>query len=317
MKRFIVTTTIHPPSAAIKAFSRMEGWRLIVVGDLRTPHHLYEELDCIYLHPCTQQSDYPELSRAIGWHCIQRRNIGFVEAYRRGADVLASVDDDNIPYAHWGRDLLVGTQATVDLYESETDVFDPLAVTQAHHLWHRGFPIEQLRGRRNVRYRGTSKRRVLVQADLWNGDPDICAIARITHPEPVSFDEITQPYAADTISPFDSQNTFFAREVIPYYAVFPFVGRMDDIWAGYFLQFLFPRSVVYNRPSVVQKRNPHDLVRDLEEELIGYRETSALLKLWREQISQPGQLPVGLPAATMAFYEVYRRQFSALSELLS
>ena len=56
---------------------------------------------------------YPELSDAIGWNSIQRRNIGLLYAYEQGADVIATVDDDNIPYDDWGQNLLVGQ--TVDL----------------------------------------------------------------------------------------------------------------------------------------------------------------------------------------------------------
>ena len=56
--------------------------------------------------------------------------------------------------------------------------------------------------------------------------------------------------------------------MLPYYAVLPFVGRMDDIWGGYLLQARFPDCVVYGPPTVYQARNEHDLVRDLEGEMI-------------------------------------------------
>ena len=47
--------------------------------------------------PEKQEILYPELSNTIGWKSIQRRNIGFVYAYQNGADIVATVDDDNIP----------------------------------------------------------------------------------------------------------------------------------------------------------------------------------------------------------------------------
>ena len=37
IKKFIVTTTINPPTKALLKFSKFNGWRLIVVGDLKTP----------------------------------------------------------------------------------------------------------------------------------------------------------------------------------------------------------------------------------------------------------------------------------------
>ena len=108
MKKFIVTTTINSPTKATKKFCEMKGWELIVVGDTKTPHKEYERLNCIYLHPDYQEEKYKDLSDAIGWKCIQRRNIGLVDAYNRGADIIATVDDDNIPYDDWGKDVYVG-----------------------------------------------------------------------------------------------------------------------------------------------------------------------------------------------------------------
>jgi hypothetical protein len=48
---------------------------------------------------------------------------------------------------------------------------------------------------------------------------------------------------------------------------------MDDIWGGYLVEKEFGSCVVYNRATVYQERNPQDLVRNLENEIIGYRNT--------------------------------------------
>ena len=134
MKKFIVTTTINSPTEATIKFSQMEGWQLIVVGDTKTPHEKYEKIKCIYLHPDYQQENYKDLSNAIGWRSIQRRNIGFIEAYRRGADVIATVDDDNIPYDNWGKNIFVGQKIEIDIWESQNGFFDPLSVTNRPDL---------------------------------------------------------------------------------------------------------------------------------------------------------------------------------------
>ena len=278
MKKYIVTTTINPPTLATIKYSRKEDWTLIVVGDTKTPHYDYENLNCIYLSPEYQEKTYPELSETIGWKSIQRRNIGFVEAYNRGADIVATVDDDNIPYDDWGTNVVVGETVEIDFYNTDLGVFDPLSVTEHNQVWHRGFPIDLVPYRDRVSYGGKLKRRVLVQADLWDGDPDIDAMARLSIRPIVKFDKIQGPYGSLSISPFNSQNTFLAREVIPYYSVFPHVGRMDDIWGGYVLQHYFPKSVVYNKASVYQDRNVQDLVTNLEKEIIGYRYTTDLIR---------------------------------------
>ena len=302
MNKYIVTTTINHPTLATIKYSRKEDWTLIVVGDTKTPHYEYENLNCIYLSPEYQEKTYPELSETIGWKSIQRRNIGFVEAYNRGADIIATVDDDNIPYDDWGTNVIVGETAEIDFYNTDLGVFDPLSVTEHNQVWHRGYPIDLVPYRNRVSYGGKLKRKVLVQADLWDGDPDIDAMARLSIRPIVKFDKIQGPYGSLSISPFNSQNTFLAREVIPYYSVFPHVGRMDDIWGGYVLQHYFPKSVVYNKASVYQDRNVQDLVTNLEKEIIGYRYTTDLIRglsNWQDIV----------PKETLAYWDAYRRCF--------
>lgn len=301
MNKYIVTTTINPPTLATIKYSRKEDWTLIVVGDTKTPHYEYENLNCIYLSPEYQEKTYPELSDTIGWKSIQRRNIGFVEAYNRGADIVATVDDDNIPYDFWGTNVVVGETVEIDFYHTHLGVFDPLSVTEHNQVWHRGYPIELVPFRKEVTYGGKLKRKVLVQADLWDGDPDIDAMARLSIKPTVKFG-VQDAYGSTSISPFNSQNTFLARDVIPYYSVFPHVGRMDDIWGGYVLQHYFPNSVIYNKASVFQDRNVQDLITNLEKEIMGYRKTSELIRClpdWQSIV----------PKETLSYWDAYRRCF--------
>jgi len=277
MKKFIVTTTIYSPTLAMKKFSQMKDWQLIVVGDKKTPHEEYENLNCIYLSPEKQEEIAKDLSDAIGWNCIMRRNIGFVYAYRLGADIVATVDDDNIPYDNWGQDVLVGKDVEVDLWHSQNGYFDPLSVTNRDDLWHRGYPLEHVPTKNNVVYKGKTIRTPLVQADLWDGDPDIDAMCRLSKKPCVKYD-ISKPYASNQLAPFNSQNTFLHRSVIPYYMVLPHVGRMDDIWGAYIIQKKFPNSVIYNKATVYQDRNEQDLITNLEKEIIGYRNTLSFLE---------------------------------------
>jgi hypothetical protein len=310
MKKIIVTTTINSPTTATIKFAEIaqrDGWVFIIVGDTKTPHNEYLELEkkysnVKYLSPEEQERDYKEISDFIGWKTIQRRNVGFVAAYKMGADIMATVDDDNIPYDNWGQNLYVGKTIDVDLYEPELEVFDPLSITKDNHIWHRGYPIEYLQKRHRVEYKGKTKREVLVQADLWDGDPDIDAMARLTHKPIVKYSDITEPYCSNKIAPFNSQNTFLAREVIPFYSVLPFTGRMDDIWGSYILQYYFPNSVIYNKASVYQDRNVQDLITNLEKEIIGYRDTLKLIK----NLTSYEEI---IPKMASDFYKTYKKQF--------
>ncbi len=301
-KKIIVTTTINPPTEATLKFCQKPGWDFIIVGDKKTPHAEYEKLqkqfpNVFYMSPDYQEKNYKDLSDTIGWNSIQRRSVGFVEAHRRGVEILATVDDDNIPYEDWGKNVSVGTEIDVDCYTSENGYFDPLSITNAAHLWHRGYPVDFVSTKNRVKYLGKVKRKVLVQADLWDGDPDIDAMARITFRPIVKFD-VQVPYCSSDISPFNSQNTFLDRSIIPFYMVLPHTDRMDDIWASYIIQKKFPDSVVYAPASVYQARNVHNLVTDLKNEIIGYTNTLNFIK---------GQYQ--LPEMAQKAYEVYLKYF--------
>jgi hypothetical protein len=126
MKKFIVTTTINSPTKATLKFCEIadkKNWTFLIVGDTKTPHDEYRKLEkefdnVVYLSPESQELHFKKLSDVIGWKSIQRRNIGFVFAYNAGADIIATVDDDNIPYDNWGDNVYVGQEIEIDLYEN-------------------------------------------------------------------------------------------------------------------------------------------------------------------------------------------------------
>lgn len=305
MKKAIVTTTINPPTRALLKFVKIaeaDDWHLFIVGDQKTPHKDYQDIasvmDCVtYLGPIEQMSMSQELSDLIGWNCIQRRNFGLIAAYKWGADIIATVDDDNIPYEKWGKHCKVNRDIDMKLYKIDAPVFDPLS-TVFPHLWHRGFPIQMLDDR-ILKSGGMIKRHVLVQADMWNGAPDIDAICRIALNPTIQFPDTLIPFGADKKAPFNSQNTFLSREVIPQYFLFPHVGRMDDIWAAYLVQHYFPDSVIFCNASVYQDRNPHDLTKDLQDEMLGYKYNQEIVK-------NPISILELLPAASLKAYKIYQ-----------
>lgn len=307
-KKFIVTTTINSPTISTIKFCKIsndKNWKFIIVGDKKTPHDEYKKIEnnnVIYLTPEFQDTNYKEISDNIGWNSIQRRNIGLIYAYDNGADIIATIDDDNIPYDNWGDNVYIGKEIEVDLYENiSSPYFDPISVTNHNYLWHRGYPIEYLNIKNNIEYKGKTKRKVLVQADFWDGDPDIDSICRLGSKPIIKFNKFS-PFCTNQLSPFNSQNTFLSREVIPRYAVLPHIGRMDDIWGSYILQYYFPNSIIYNEPTVYQDRNRQDLITNLEKEIFGYRNTNKLVSDLKNYYSY-------LPDNTKKFWDIYIKNF--------
>jgi hypothetical protein len=303
MKKVIVTTTINPPTKAIHKFEAMKDWDLVVIGDLKTPRD-YRLGRGVYLDPSAQEKYDKDLSDAIGWNCIQRRNFGLLVAQDMKADVVAVVDDDNIPLAGWGENLMVGKEVEVNYYETDLPAFDPIGATNHAQLWHRGYPL-QLLPKRDYSRKTKKRVHIDVQADFWNGDPDIDAVCRMEHAPECDFDPKVFPIASNRLSPFNSQNTFITGSMLKDYFLYPHVGRMDDIWAAYYVQAKGYR-VAYGKASVYQDRNIHDPVRDMKQEYLGYENNLAIV---HELPKNADALLAYLPGRAACAFEIYKRHF--------
>ena len=110
------------------------------------------------------------------------------------------------------------------------------------------------------------------------------------------------PFTTTNITPFNSQNTFISAKILKHYFMFPFVGRMDDIWGAYVLfQTLNKKPfILFNNATVNQKRNLHNLVDDLNDELSGYKQSQYFLKKNYRKI---------IPEKSLKAFEIYRSYF--------
>jgi hypothetical protein len=117
---------------------------------------------------------------------------------------------------------------------------------------------------------------------LADGNPDVDAIYRLVTPaEPVRFDK-RPPVALGPgqYCPFNSQNTLWSPAAYPYlYLPVTVSFRFTDILRGYVAQRLLwhhGMHLGFTGASVYQDRNPHDLMRDFEDEIPCYRLVSAI-----------------------------------------
>lgn len=290
----IVTTTVNLPVETFETLGSVAT--LIVAGDQKTPtatRELVESVNGIYLAPDDQE--HWACSRDIGWNSIQRRNTAFLAAYDMGADIVITVDDDNCPddpddwlAAH----IAAFDPVTLPNYLTSTDTgwFNPGSMLSPK-VWARGMPYGDdftidSTGLWTAVYSELNHTRVGVNAGLWLGDPDIDAMQRITQAPYVTCmhsveDTLVLP---GCYSPINSQNTAWRRELLPLAAVWPYVGRWDDIFGGYLAQWSFWASdfaTRYGLPLVRQERNEHDLYTDLKKELHGMRHTEKFVNVLR------------------------------------
>lgn len=326
--RAIVTTTINVPTGLRKWRETLnydgDGLDMIfVVGDKKSPHReIVTFLASLpgglelnqYIEPHVQTKWAS--SENIGWNCIQRRNIGFLEAALRRPDIIFTVDDDNVPlsmqYAKITSDFLTTPEDDSFLIgktiNSSTGWFNVAKFINVHH---RGFPHSQRWNMDEVGdIRNEPVEKIGVVASFWSGAPDIDAIERICCDPDVSEDLLPdEPWflAPRTWSPFNSQATAFRAELLPAMLMLPGVGRFDDIWASYITRHVMDTLGMYAAhgfPNVHQDRNPHDNIVDLKAEMFGYEYNEHVI-----DIIQATQLSEGMTVKEMV-NEIFRELFN-------
>ena len=282
MKIACVTTTINVPRVLALYARYSPEITFFVVGDRRTldedvvvflqenvPNHVYYGIDAQY------KLGY-KCARLIPENCIQRRNIGFLEALKWGADIIVSIDDDNIPLdddyffdMQWP--LLCGYHGLSARAESGWFDVGQLLQPRAEH---RGFPHTK---RSQPIFEPVVDAKIGVTAGICLGDPDIGAVERIANgPTVHGVSELLRTGIvvdpSQTWTVFNSQNTAVIRELVPAWFMLPGCGRFDDIYASLIVQRVMSAKgycVHFGAPFVWQQRNKHNLIKDLCAEIDG------------------------------------------------
>ena len=322
----LVTTTIHVPRfltdvlANAETNGHLDRLSVIVIGDRKTPPAVGDFLaDLGRRHPAVQFLDvaaqsrllrrWPALDLFLRYDSIQRRNVGYLQAARDGADLIITMDDDNYVTDDdlIGHHAIVGTTAEVPVVSHPSgwwNVCERLTAEPARRFYHRGFPKSQQTWTTGGHHIETSGVRVVANAGLWLGAPDVDATTHIEEPidvaamQPIDGSDVCA-LASGTWCPLNSQNTAFDIAALPalYLPVMHDwvrgyrIARMDDIWMSYALRAIADargEAVSYGPPLVRQERNPHNFLADLATELAGYLLTERLIEYLRQFKSAAG-----------------------------
>jgi len=307
-EQWIVVTSINPPTPAIKLLATLPSWRVVVIGDSKTPKD-WAWPNVTFLSVEAQQALGFSTTQLLRTRSYQRKNIGYLYAALHGARVIYETDDDNalvLPDVPLVKTSAVGSGAA-RLLEYASD-----ALTLNHHAhfgqpstWPRGYPLEAIAEPQEPHVRRAPVTPA-VQQGLANGDPDVDAVFRMTR-KPVdlrvdfAFDDaepIALPFGS--FGPYNAQNTVFTYEglwalVLPQTVEF----RVCDIWRSYFTQRLLwgiGAQLVFMPPSVYQLRNVHSYHDDYLSEAQIFDQVTSLLQ-WLRTWSCPVQQQQGAPPA--------------------
>jgi hypothetical protein len=302
MKSIAVTmTTINVPIVIDSILKQFEKYGtsnydvdFIIIGDVKTPsgtanyiqdlkNKKYKQ-NFIYFDIDEQKkvfSKYDKLWNHLPLNSFARRNFADLFAYINNYDVIIRIDDDNYPILEnnfFQDHSSVGSFNKMNIINSDSGWFNICQLLSEENniqFYPRGFPFTE-RWKKSVLSQKVDEIKVVVNAGLWLGDPDVDALTRLTRPvNAINYiNTYGNTFALDnnTWSPINTQNTSFARETIPAAFVSPFAGRYDDILSGYFLRKITDHLgdyVSYGKPLMNQIRNEHNLWHDLDKERIG------------------------------------------------
>ena len=279
MKTAIVITTVQEPTACVKALAdcaRSHQLPLIVIGDRKGPEQ-FQLTGCEFV-PIDKQRELPfRLAPLLPEKHYARKNLGYLLAISRGFDCIYETDDDNAPTGNWKMRSIKTSAYPIQQRSSATWANIYEAYT-SELIWPRGFPLSQIRRTfaDNFEVEGGLVQVVApIQQGLANGSPDVDAVWRLVLDHEIAFNDSQNTVLPRGIwCPFNSQNTWWWSEVflllyLPSYCSF----RMTDIWRSFIAQrclWELDYELEFHQADVKQTRNEHNLMRDFDDEVVGY-----------------------------------------------
>jgi hypothetical protein len=302
---YFVITSINACTEPVRRFARL--FPGLVIGDKKSPA-VYDGPENVAFISLAEQG-------TLGFSCASllptghygRKNIGYLEALRRGASLIVDTDDDNYPLENF---YLPGPAEKVQRVRTSNKFFNCYRLFADRMIWPRGYPVSQARQSWHDPHEVAEE--TVSAVNIWqglvNGDPDVDAIYRIIHPNDGQF---VFPHPGKVVldrnvfCPFNSQNTVFYPPAFPllYLPVsvsFRFTDILRSIVAVPILE-AYGQHLGFCEATAFQQRNEHDLKIDLLQELTMYLETEPALDLVRATVSPSVDMSANLLNVYRAF----------------
>lgn len=283
---FLIITSIadqnHPILKKFAKESLEHNIPFIVMGDTKSPKE-FHMTGCDFYGIERQKSLPFDLAKILPVKHYARKNLGYLIAMSKGAEIIIETDDDNIPLPDFWN--CRTKQVNAHLLKNEGWVNVYKYFTEGA-IWPRGFALENLQDKL-PEINNPFSVECLIQQGLVDENPDVDAIYRLAFPLPITFNKSANiALGKNTICPFNSQNTTWFRETFPLlYLPSTCSFRMTDIWRSFIAQriaWTCGWSVLFHQSTVRQERNDHNLMDDFRDEISGYNHNAKIYKSLKE-----------------------------------
>jgi hypothetical protein len=279
----IVITSINQLTKSlveIASKSLANNFHFIVIGDSKSPENFHLENCDFYSLDRQLKLDF-KYSKACPVKHYARKNIGYLISIKNKASVIVETDDDNIPMAGFWEERKHTVSST---YSENGGWVNAYKYFSDENIWPRGFLLNKIHTP-IVPYEKLPKRESYcpIQQGLADLNPDVDAIYRLILPLPINFRQDREILLSKgSWCPFNSQNTTWFPDAypllyLPYYSSF----RMTDIWRSFIAQRIAWEnnwSILFHKATVYQERNEHNLMKDFEDEVVGYVNNEVICK---------------------------------------
>lgn len=277
----IVTSIANQDNSILKILAKESKSRKIpflVIGDTKSLKE-FKLSGCDFYSIERQESLIFKLTKNLPTGHYARKNIGYLIAMSRGAEIIIETDDDNIPLSNFWDNRsnivkahLLTNNGWVNIYKYFTDV----------HIWPRGFALENIQDKL-PKLEEQIAINCPIQQGLADENPDVDAIYRLTLPLPITFNKAENiALGNNSFCPFNSQNTTWFKEAFPLLYLPSYCSfRMTDIWRSFIAQriaWTCGWPILFHQSSVYQERNDHNLMNDFRDEISGYNNNSQIYK---------------------------------------
>lgn len=285
VKKSIVITSIFNPTQAVHKFADNKDYELIVVGDKKTPQN-WQCDGVVFLGVENQEVD--NFSKMLPYNHYCRKMLGYLHAFKTGAEIIVDTDDDNIPYDDWNFPEFEGNKKVI---EADLGFINIYQLYSNEYIWPRGLPLQYLQHNKDFQNKIIEKEiKVGIWQGLADGEPDVDAVFRMVFPKSVKFTS-NEHYVLDkkTITPFNSQNTAFVKELFPLLYLPTYVTfRYTDILRGLVAQpIMWAKNyhLGFTGATVWQERNAHNLFKDFISEVPMYTTAHKVVDIVESVIS--------------------------------
>lgn len=294
----VVITSINYPTQAIVNIAKKRrdiAFDFIVVGDHKSPQD-FQISHCRFYSLEEQLNSNFKLAIKCPVGHYARKNLGYLLAITNQCDYLIETDDDNIPLEEFWQERKpycevpkISEQGWLNVYKYFSDSL----------IWPRGLPLDAIHKEvPNLEQITNESLYCPIQQGLADDNPDVDAIYRLVLPLPLKFNHQVQiALGKNTWCPFNSQNTTWFPEAYPLLYLPAYCSfRMTDIWRSFVAQSIAWANnwlILFHEPTVYQDRNEHNLMKDFEDEVVGYLHNQKIKETLSSLNLKPGLHYIG------------------------